>query len=80
MIVENNVHKFRWPAKSLNLNPTDHVLDLLKRKVRAQPLQLNLRELTHVIHQMCAVIPKQHIHRHIFSMRTRLDVDEILSV
>ena len=79
MIVENNVHKFRWSAKSLNLNPTDHGLDLLKRKVRAQPLQLNLRELTHVIHQMCAVIPQQHIHRHILSMRTRLDVDEILS-
>ena len=34
-----------------------------KCKVRAQPLQLNLRELTRVIHQKCAVI-----HRHILSM------------
>ena len=42
---------------NLDLNPIDHLLDLMKRKVRAQPLQLNLRELTRVIHQMCAGIP-----------------------
>ena len=29
-------HLLRWPAKSLNLNPIGHLLDLLKRKVRAQ--------------------------------------------
>ena len=44
-------------------NPIDHLLDLLKYKVRTQPLQLNIRELiTRVIHQMCAVIPQQYIH------------------
>ena len=48
MLVANNVHKLRWPAQSLDLNPIDHVLDLLKRMVRAQPLQLNLRKLTRV--------------------------------
>ena len=65
MLVANNVQKLRWPAKSLDLNPIHHFLDLLKRNVRAQPLQLNLRELTRVIHQMCAAIPQQYIHRHI---------------
>ena len=40
-------------------------------KVRAHPLQLNLRELTRVIHQMCAAIPQKYIYRHILSMRTR---------
>jgi len=64
MLVANNVHKFRWPAKSLDLNPIDHLLDLLKHKLRAQPLQLNLRELMFVIHQMCAAIPQQFMHRH----------------
>jgi len=43
MIVANNVQKLRWPAKTLDLNPIDHLLYLLKRKVCAQPLQLNLR-------------------------------------
>ena len=63
MLVARNVHKLRWPENSLNLNPIDHLLDLLQRKVRAKPLQLNLRELTRVIHQICAAIPQQYIHR-----------------
>ena len=58
-------------CKSLDLNPIDHLLDLLKRKVRAQPLQQNLGELTRVIHQMYAAIPQQYIHIHILSMSTR---------
>ena len=59
--------------RSLDLNPIDHLLDLLKRKVRAQPVLLNLREFTRckIIHQMCAAIPHQYIHRHILSMSTR---------
>ena len=35
MLVANNVQKLRWPAKSLDLNPVDPLLDLLNRKVRA---------------------------------------------
>jgi len=58
-------------CKSLDLNPIDHLMDLLKRLIRAQPLQLNLRELTRIIHQLCAAIPQQYIHRHILSMSTR---------
>ena len=50
MIVANNVPKLRWPAKSLDLNHIDHLLDLLKHKVRAHTLQLNIGELTRVIH------------------------------
>ena len=52
----------------LYLNPIDVLLDLLKHKVRAQ---LYLRELARVIHQMCAAIPQQYIHRHILPMSTR---------
>ena len=66
MVVANNVHKLRWPAKSLNLN---HI-DLLKRKLCAQRLQLNLRELTRVIHQ-----PQ---HKHILSMSTRYIVVDVI--
>ena len=56
MSVANNVH----------LNHIDHLLDLLKRKVRAHPLQLNLGELTRVIHQMCVASPQQYLHLYIF--------------
>ena len=48
MIVANNIHKLRWPAKSLDLNPIDHLLDLLNRNICTQPLQPNLKELTRV--------------------------------
>jgi len=71
MLVANNIQNLRWPAKSLDLNPTDHLLDQLKCKVHVQPLQLNLRELTRVIHQMCVAIPQQYIYRHILSMSIR---------
>ena len=33
-------------------------------------MQINIRELTRVIHQMCAAIPQQCIHRHILSVST----------
>mgnify|MGYP000019397671 CR=1 FL=1 len=71
MLVANNVQQLRWPAQSLDLDPIDHLLDLLKRKVCAQLLQLNLRELTCVIPQMCAAIPQQYIYRHMLSMSIR---------
>jgi len=65
MLEANNVQTFRWPANSFN--PIDHLLDLLKRKVRAQPMQLNLREFTCVIHQLCAAIQQQYFYRHMLS-------------
>ena len=62
MSIANNVQTLKWPAKSLDLNPIDHLLDLLKRKVHPQWLQPNPQEFTCVIHQMCAAIPQQYIH------------------
>ena len=38
MSIANNVQTLRWYAKCLVLNHTDHLLDLLKRKVQAQPI------------------------------------------
>ena len=70
-IDRNLFFTMKWPAKSPDLNPIEHVWDLLKRKVRAQPMQPNIREITRVIHQMWAAIPQQYLHRYIISMRTR---------
>ena len=58
-------------GKSMVLYSLDHLLDLLKRKVRAQQLQLHIRKLMRVIYQMCASFPKQYIYRYILSMSTR---------
>ena len=51
--VTNKRRTLQWPAQSMDLNPSKHVWDILKRNVRAQPLQPNLRELTRITHQMC---------------------------
>ena len=53
MLVTNKRRTLQWPAQRMDLNPSKHVWDILKRNVRAQPLQPNLRELTRVTHQMC---------------------------
>ena len=55
MLKANNV-RIQMICKNPNFNPIDHLLDLLKRRVRAQSLQLNLKELTRVIHHIYAAI------------------------
>ena len=52
ILVTNKRRTLQWPAQSMDLNPSKHVWDILKRNVLAQPLQPNLRELTRVTHQM----------------------------
>lgn len=71
MLAANNVQTLPWPAKSPDLNPIEHVWDLLKRKVRAQPQQLNMRELERDIMQAWATIPQRYLQRYIVSMRAR---------
>ena len=47
----------------MDLNPSKHVWDILKRNVRAQPLQPHLSELERVTHQMChSTTVSSHIH------------------
>ena len=43
---ERNVCVLRWPAKSPDLNPIEHVLDLLDHRVRARTIPpINVREI-----------------------------------
>ena len=75
--VANNVHKLRCLAKKSGFKSYRPLIGPIETQ-GAHPLQLNLRQLMRVIHQMCAAIPHQYIHRHIdISMSTRyLSVDE----
>ena len=53
ILVTNKRRTLQWPAHSMDLNPSKYVWDILKRIVRVQPLQPNLKELTFVTHHMC---------------------------
>ena len=64
MLVTNKRRTLQWPVHSMDLNPSKHMWDILKRNVRAQPLQPNLRELIHVLLIRCAIL-QQFLHRYI---------------
>ena len=64
--------KLRWPAKRLDLNPIDHLLDLLKHKIFVHSHCNWISGSFRVLFiRWLAVILQQYIHKHILSMSTR---------
>ena len=47
----NNVNVLPWPAVSPDMNPTEHIWDYLRRKVRARGNVHNLRNLENALIQ-----------------------------
>lgn len=70
----NAIETLPWPARSPDLNPIEHLWDILGRRVRARdpPVQ-NLQELTHALHDEWQQIPQQRIRRLVTSMRRRVE-------
>ena len=60
-----------WPARSPDLNPIEHLWDILGRQVRSRDPQ-NLQELTQALHEEWQRIPMFKIRRVIISMGRRL--------
>ena len=71
MLAAHNIRFMPWPAKSPDLNPIEHVWDLVKRRVRARTEQINIAGLTWDIQQIWNDLPQQYLHRYIASMRSR---------
>jgi len=70
----NAIETLPWPARSPDMNPIEHLWDILGRRVRARdpPVQ-NLQELTHALHDEWQQIPQQKIRRLVSSMRRRVE-------
>ena len=61
-----------WPAKSLDLNPIEHVWDLLDRRVRARAIPpRNVRELAGAFMEEWGNISQQELANLVQSMRRR---------
>lgn len=70
---EVGIRRLDWPARSPDLNPIEHVWDVLKRRVRSvQPAPQNIRELKRVIAEEWERIPQNVIKNIVESMPRRI--------
>ena len=69
---DRNVSVLPWPAKSPNLNPIEHVWDLLDRRVRARSIPpRNVWELAGALGEEWVNISQQELANLVQSMRRR---------
>ena len=72
LLNRNNINVLPWPAVSPDMNPIEHILDYLGRKVRARGNVHNLRDLENALIQEWNNIPNVLIRRYVRLMRDRL--------
>uniref|UniRef100_A0AAZ3Q070 Tc1-like transposase DDE domain-containing protein n=1 Tax=Oncorhynchus tshawytscha TaxID=74940 RepID=A0AAZ3Q070_ONCTS len=69
---DRNVSVLPWPAKSPDLNPIEHIWDLLDRRVRARVIpHRNVRELAGALVEKWGNISQQELANLVQSMRRR---------
>ncbi|KAH3854243.1 hypothetical protein DPMN_096780 [Dreissena polymorpha] len=56
MLAQNNVRILPWPAKSSDMNPIEHVWELLKRRVLELPQQNTIQDVSRDVMQVWAHI------------------------
>ena len=66
------IERMDWPARSPDINPIEHVWDILQRRVSARPVQPQTREdLTQALIEEWARIPRPGIRKLIWSFKSR---------
>lgn len=69
---EQNIERLDWPARSPDLNPIEHLWDLLGRRVRANhPPPANLQQLFRFLQQEWDAMPQRMVQTLVHSMRQR---------
>ena len=63
-----------WSAMSPDLNPTEHIWDMLGRRIQArEPLVQNIRQLEAALHREWQQLSQQDIHRLTGGMRRKVE-------
>lgn len=69
---QSNINRMNWPANSPDLNPIEHVWDMLDRRVRdRQQPPATLQQLLGLLQQEWQAIPQRDLANLIHSMRRR---------
>lgn len=68
---EHNIEVLEWPANSPDLNPIEHLWDVLQRRLRDRPAAANLNDLAEMLQEEWNNIPREIIENLINSMPRR---------
>lgn len=73
-VIQNNaLRHIPWPAMSPDLNPLEHIWDILGRRIKKRDLPpQNLRELEAALHEEWQQLPMEQYQRLVRGMRRRL--------
>ena len=71
-LLDETIEVMEWPARSPDLNPIEHVWDMISRRIASRNnAPQTIQELADVLRQEWRAIPQRTIRRLIMSMRNR---------
>ena len=71
-LARHNVNVLQWPASHPDVNPIEHVWDVLGRRARENHVINNINNLRATLSQEWNVIPNDVVRRYVRSMRSRM--------